>query len=139
VVGEGSINLGGGKTYKLVDLCIEPKTFAVEEESTSKRGESKKEFVPTKLVTRQTYTLAGISGDIKVSQSAGSHVITIYNHGDMQRKLSLLMDNYYYWHQLSICRWPMVARSSSPSRMASTTPPPLYKCLLVSVCLSSSL
>ena len=69
VTGEGTINLGGGKTYKLVDLCIEPKTFAVEEEvGSSKRGETKKEFVPTKLVTRQTYTLAGISGDIKVRE-----------------------------------------------------------------------
>lgn len=29
MVGEGSINLQGGKTYKLKDLCIEPKTWQV--------------------------------------------------------------------------------------------------------------
>lgn len=29
VVGEGSINLQGGKTYKLGELCLEPKTWQV--------------------------------------------------------------------------------------------------------------
>lgn len=29
VVGEGSINLQGGKTYKLSELCLEPKTWQV--------------------------------------------------------------------------------------------------------------
>jgi len=64
VVGTDSISISGKK--QLVDLCIEPKTFQVEEEKTNKKGESKKEFVNTKLMTRQTYTLEGISGSLAV-------------------------------------------------------------------------
>nr|BAJ61701.1 oxygen-evolving enhancer protein [Botrydium granulatum] len=62
VVGEGTINVAG-KT-KIVDLCIEPKVFQVLEESSSRKGEVKKEYVNTKLMTRQTYTLYGIEGDL---------------------------------------------------------------------------
>nr|ABF59672.1 photosystem II extrinsic protein O [Vaucheria litorea]ACF22979.1 chloroplast photosystem II extrinsic protein O [Vaucheria litorea]ACF22980.1 photosystem II extrinsic protein O [Elysia chlorotica] len=60
VFGTGSIDVNG-KT-KIVDMCIEPKTFQVLEETSSKRGEAKKEYVNTKLMTRQTYTLYGIDG-----------------------------------------------------------------------------
>lgn len=68
VVGEGSIALQGGKTYQLSDLCLEPKTWQVEEEVTNKRGETTKSFVNTKLMTRQTYSLDGVSGDISVGE-----------------------------------------------------------------------
>ena len=44
VKGEGKISVSGNNV-KLVDLCIEPKTWQVEEEKTGKRGEVKKEFV----------------------------------------------------------------------------------------------
>jgi photosystem II oxygen-evolving enhancer protein 1 len=60
VTGEGSITVNGKK--QLVDLCIEPKTFQVLEESQDKKGQAKSEYVNTKLMTRQTYTLYGING-----------------------------------------------------------------------------
>jgi len=66
VKGEGKITVSGNNV-KLVDLCIEPKTWQVEEEKTGRKGEVKKEFVNTKLMTRQTYALDGISGDLKVN------------------------------------------------------------------------
>lgn len=65
---KGTIKLDSAKNYKIVDLCLEPKTFLVEEEVSGKRkGESKKAFVDTKLMTRATYTLAGIEGPLKSS------------------------------------------------------------------------
>jgi photosystem II oxygen-evolving enhancer protein 1 len=64
VTGEGSITINGKK--KIVDLCIEPKQFQVLEETENKRGERKSEYVNTKLMTRQTYTLYGIEGDLSV-------------------------------------------------------------------------
>lgn len=65
---KGAIKLDSGKSYKIVDLCLEPKTFQVEEEvSSKKKGEVKKSFVDTKLMTRATYTLSGIEGDLNVT------------------------------------------------------------------------
>lgn len=74
VVGvKGAIKLESSKSYKIVDLCLEPKTFQVEEEVSGKRkGEVKKAFVDTKLMTRATYTLTGIEGPLKVT---GNEVI----------------------------------------------------------------
>jgi photosystem II oxygen-evolving enhancer protein 1 len=62
VIGEGKIDVNGKR--RLVDLCIEPKTFQVLEETGGKKGEVKKEYVNTKLMTRQTYTLYGIEGSL---------------------------------------------------------------------------
>mmetsp|Transcript_46785 Transcript_46785/g.70682 ORF Transcript_46785/g.70682 Transcript_46785/m.70682 type:complete len:210 (+) Transcript_46785:619-1248(+) len=45
----------------LVDMCIEPKAWAVEEEI-GKGGKTEKKFVNSKVMTRQTYTLDGIEG-----------------------------------------------------------------------------
>mmetsp|Transcript_14499 Transcript_14499/g.30418 ORF Transcript_14499/g.30418 Transcript_14499/m.30418 type:complete len:333 (-) Transcript_14499:146-1144(-) len=45
---------------KLTNLCFEPKSFAVEAETA--KGT---EFVTTKLLTRQTYTLAFINGNLE--------------------------------------------------------------------------
>jgi photosystem II oxygen-evolving enhancer protein 1 len=59
VIGEGSITVSGKKN--IVDMCIEPKTFQVAE-TTNVKGESKTEYVNTKLMTRQTYSLYGIDG-----------------------------------------------------------------------------
>merc|ERR1719237_900636 len=53
VVGKDSITISGSG-YQLVDVCLEPKTWQVEEE-----------VVNTKLMTRQTYTLDGISGKLE--------------------------------------------------------------------------
>jgi hypothetical protein len=54
VVGEDSISPKSGQ--KLVDMCIEPKAWAVEEEI-GKGGKTEKKFVNSKVMTRQTYTL----------------------------------------------------------------------------------
>lgn len=65
---KGIIKLDSTKSYKIVDLCLEPKTFLVEEEVSTKRGEVKKSFVDTKLMTRATYTLTGIEGPLEVRE-----------------------------------------------------------------------
>jgi photosystem II oxygen-evolving enhancer protein 1 len=61
VVGEDTITPKPGQ--RLVDMCIEPKAWAVEEE-VGKAGKLEKKFVNTKVMTRQTYTLEGIQGDL---------------------------------------------------------------------------
>merc|ERR1719230_87154 len=50
--------------YAVNKLCLEPTSFKVKEESQFKGGSS--EFVDTKLMTRLTYTLDDISGNLKV-------------------------------------------------------------------------
>jgi len=62
VIGEGSIK--PTKDARLVDMCIEPKAWAVEEEI-GKGGKTEKKFVNSKVMTRQTYTLEGIEGTLK--------------------------------------------------------------------------
>jgi len=62
VIGEDSIKPKSGQ--KLVDMCIEPKAWAVEEEI-GKGGKTEKKFVNSKVMTRQTYTLEGIEGNLK--------------------------------------------------------------------------
>jgi photosystem II oxygen-evolving enhancer protein 1 len=66
VTGEGTISLAGGKKYTITDLCLEPKSWQVEEEVGVKKGVPVKEFVNTKLMTRQTYSLEGVSGSLEV-------------------------------------------------------------------------
>ncbi|CAJ1951684.1 unnamed protein product [Cylindrotheca closterium] len=63
VVGEDTITPKSGQ--KLVDMCIEPKAWAVEEEI-GKGGKTEKKFVNSKVMTRQTYTLEAIEGPLKV-------------------------------------------------------------------------
>lgn len=69
MIGEDTITPKSGE--KLVDICIEPKAWAVEEEI-GKAGKTEKKFVNSKVMTRQTYTLAGVEGDIE--QAGGSIV-----------------------------------------------------------------
>jgi photosystem II oxygen-evolving enhancer protein 1 len=64
VVGEGTITPKSGS--RLVDMCIEPKAWAVEEEI-GKAGKTEKKFVNSKVMTRQTYTLDGVEGKIDIS------------------------------------------------------------------------
>lgn len=64
VVGEDTITPKSGQ--KLVDMCIEPKAWAVEEEI-GKAGRTEKKFVNSKVMTRQTYTLDGVEGTLDVS------------------------------------------------------------------------
>merc|ERR1712176_918151 len=69
VIGEDTITPKSGS--RLVEMCIEPKAWAVEEEI-GKAGKTEKKFVNSKVMTRQTYTLAGVQGDIE--QTGGSIV-----------------------------------------------------------------
>jgi photosystem II oxygen-evolving enhancer protein 1 len=71
VVGEDTITPKSGA--RLVDMCIEPKAWAVEEEI-GKAGKTEKKFVNSKVMTRQTYTLDGIEG--KLESSGGNIVFT---------------------------------------------------------------
>jgi len=64
VIGEGSIT--PTKSARLVDMCIEPKAWAVEEEI-GKGGKTEKKFVNSKVMTRQTYTLEGIEGTLSTA------------------------------------------------------------------------
>lgn len=57
VGGEGQGKVGVSGNQEIVDLCMEPKAFFVQEEP----GQ---DFTVTKLMTRQTYTLDGVSGDV---------------------------------------------------------------------------
>jgi photosystem II oxygen-evolving enhancer protein 1 len=69
VIEGGSTNLKDLKagTYKLEKFCMEPTQFLVKEESQFKGGDT--DFVKTKLMTRLTYTLAEMSGTLKVDGS----------------------------------------------------------------------
>lgn len=62
-VGTGSINING--EAKLVDMCLEPLSWQVAEEVADKKGNVKTDYINTKLMTRQTYSLDGISGTMK--------------------------------------------------------------------------
>lgn len=66
---KGTIKLDTGKSYRIVELCLEPKQFQVEEEVGVKKGDAVKAFIDTKLMTRATYTLTGIEGKLSVSDS----------------------------------------------------------------------
>jgi photosystem II oxygen-evolving enhancer protein 1 len=61
--GTGTINVNG--KLKVTDMCIEPKAWQVQETSVDKKGNPNTEFVNTKLMTRQTYSLDGISGTME--------------------------------------------------------------------------
>jgi len=75
VIGEGTITPKPGQ--KLVDMCIEPKAWAVEEEI-GKAGKTEKKFVNSKVMTRQTYTLDGIEG---VLSNDGGNIVFYEKEG----------------------------------------------------------
>jgi photosystem II oxygen-evolving enhancer protein 1 len=62
--GSDTISVNGKK--KIVDFCVEPTIFQVEEEVAVKKGVPVKEFVKTKLMTRQTYSIDAVSGTMEV-------------------------------------------------------------------------
>lgn len=68
----GNIAVEAGKTYRFTDLCLEPQEYFVKEEPLNKR--QKAEYVPAKLLTRETTSLEQMSGTISVSNDG---VITI--------------------------------------------------------------
>jgi photosystem II oxygen-evolving enhancer protein 1 len=63
----GSIPLESGKQYKLTDLCIEPSEFFVKEESAGARGKRRAEFIPGKVMTRETSSLEAIEGQLTLN------------------------------------------------------------------------
>jgi photosystem II oxygen-evolving enhancer protein 1 len=71
--GRGSITLDSGKSYQLVELCLQPTSFFVKEEPVNKRQEA--EYIRGKLLTRYTSSLDQISGDLKF-QPDGSLTFT---------------------------------------------------------------
>jgi photosystem II oxygen-evolving enhancer protein 1 len=61
--GRGAIPIESGKTYTLTDLCLQPISFFVKEELAGKRS-SKSEYLPTKIMTRQTSSIESVSGTL---------------------------------------------------------------------------
>ncbi len=59
----GSLPIDPDQSYVIVDMCLQPTTFLVKEEAANKRQTAK--FVPTKLMTRATSTLASVQGKLK--------------------------------------------------------------------------
>lgn len=83
----GSIALDPSKSYKITDLCIEPKEFFVKEEPANKRQEA--EFIQGKKLTRYTSSLDQISGDILLNED-GSLTFTEKDGIDFQAITVLL-------------------------------------------------
>jgi photosystem II oxygen-evolving enhancer protein 1 len=65
----GSIPIGSGDNYILRELCLEPTSFFVKEEPTSKRQSAS--FIAGKPLTRKTTTIDQVSGRLKL-ESDGS-------------------------------------------------------------------
>jgi photosystem II oxygen-evolving enhancer protein 1 len=63
----GTIPIEAGKNYRLTSLCVEPQEYFVKEESTNKRKEA--EYIPAKVVTRETSSLDQVSGTIAVADN----------------------------------------------------------------------
>ncbi len=58
----GSFDLDSESDYILTDLCLEPTSYFVKEESTNKRQEAK--FIGAKALTRYTSSLDQVTGDL---------------------------------------------------------------------------
>jgi photosystem II oxygen-evolving enhancer protein 1 len=65
--GRGAIPVEPGKTYSLTDLCLQPISFFVKEELGGKRS-AKSEYLPTKIMTRQTSSIESVSGTLTADQ-----------------------------------------------------------------------
>ncbi len=63
----GAIPIESGQSYTIKDMCLQPTTFFVKEESVNKRQAP--EFIPGKLLTRFTSSLDQIQGQLKVGQN----------------------------------------------------------------------
>ncbi|MBW4419744.1 MAG: photosystem II manganese-stabilizing polypeptide [Myxacorys californica WJT36-NPBG1] len=61
----GSLPLDSSKTYSINNLCLQPTTFFVREESSNKRKEA--EFIPAKVMTRYTSSIDAVSGKLKIN------------------------------------------------------------------------
>ncbi|MGC9504774.1 photosystem II manganese-stabilizing polypeptide [Baaleninema sp.] len=63
----GEFSLDSGESYILTDLCLEPTSYFVKEESTNKREEPK--FIGAKPLTRYTSSLDQVTGDLILDES----------------------------------------------------------------------
>ena len=72
--------------YNLEKFCMEPTSFTVKEESGFKACES--EFAKTKLMTRLTYTLDGMTGSFKAGPSSALRSVPRYHRHSTGRSLS---------------------------------------------------
>lgn len=77
----GSLPIESGKSYKLTSLCLQPTSFFVKEEGSSKR--SKAEFVSGKVMTRYTSSIDAVQGSLTVN-SDGSLTFTEEDGLDFQ-------------------------------------------------------
>jgi photosystem II oxygen-evolving enhancer protein 1 len=77
----GSIPLDSSKSYEMTNLCIQPVSFFVKEETENKR--QKASYVPTKIMTRYTSSIDQVSGKLEVN-SDGSLTFTEEDGLDFQ-------------------------------------------------------
>jgi photosystem II oxygen-evolving enhancer protein 1 len=77
----GSIPLDSSKSYEMTNLCIQPVSFFVKEETENKR--QKASYVPTKIMTRYTSSIDQVSGKLDVN-SDGSLTFTEEDGLDFQ-------------------------------------------------------
>ena len=66
-VTRGSIPIEVGQTFAVSDLCLEPQEYFVKGEPANKR--QKAQYVPSKLLTRETTSLEQITGTITVDEN----------------------------------------------------------------------
>ncbi|MGA7932474.1 MAG: photosystem II manganese-stabilizing polypeptide [Kovacikia sp.] len=59
----GSIPIDSSKSYSITNLCLQPTSYFVKEETENKR--QKADFVPSKLMTRYTSSIEGVEGSLK--------------------------------------------------------------------------
>lgn len=67
-----SIPVDAGQTYRLKALCLQPTTFLVKDSPAIKRQSGKRQpgkFVEGKLLTRSSFTLDQISGDLQATSN----------------------------------------------------------------------
>jgi len=77
----GSIPIESDKSYRIVDLCLQPTSFFVKEEPLNKRREA--EYIPGKLLTRATSSLDQVEGALTPGED-GSLVFTEEDGIDFQ-------------------------------------------------------
>lgn len=63
----GSFDLDSGTDYILTDLCLEPTSYFVKEESSNKREGAK--FIGAKALTRYTTSLDQVTGDLSLNSN----------------------------------------------------------------------
>lgn len=62
-----SIPIDPSQTYKVTNLCLQPTSFFVKEESANKRQAA--QFIPGKLLTRYTSSIDQVLGELKVDEN----------------------------------------------------------------------